>query len=101
METVVVKRRWKPKIPDSLPKSLNEQEVARLKRVVESMFKRDRSIILFLLSSGCRKSKAINLHIKGVDLEKRTAIVRGKEINYEISISNPFLKRFLSSSDHS
>lgn len=78
MESMVMKKRWKPKIPDTLPKYLNDQEVARLKRAAENISQRDRAIVLFLLSTGCRESEVVNLSIQDVDLDKRTAIVIGK-----------------------
>ncbi|MCG7337173.1 tyrosine-type recombinase/integrase [Sporosarcina sp. ACRSM] len=78
MENVLMKKRWKPKIPQSLPKYLNEQEVARLKRAAENLSIRNRALILFLLSTGCRESEVVNLTIQEVDVDKRTAIVEGK-----------------------
>jgi integrase/recombinase XerD len=78
LENVVIKNRWRPKIPHSLPKYLNEQEYARVKLAAESLSLRDRSLILFLFSSGCRSSEASNLNIQDINLEKRTAEVKGK-----------------------
>lgn len=78
MENVVIKKRWRPKIPQALPKYLTEQEYARVKLAAESLSLRNRSLILFLFSSGCRSSEASYLNIQDVQLEKRTAIVKGK-----------------------
>lgn len=78
MDTVVIKKRWRPKRPQSLPKFLNEQEYARVKLVAETLPLRDRAIVLFLFSSGCRRSEVSNLTVQEIDLEKRTAEVKGK-----------------------
>jgi integrase/recombinase XerD len=51
-EHMVVKKRWRPKIAQSLPKYLNEHEYARVKLASESLSIRDRAIVLFLFSSG-------------------------------------------------
>jgi site-specific recombinase XerD len=78
LENVVIKKRWRPKIPQSLPKYLNEMEYSKVKIVAENLAPRDRALILFLFSSGCRSSEVSNLLIQDVNLEKRTAEVTGK-----------------------
>lgn len=78
MDTMVIKNRWRPKIPKSLPKYLNEQEYARVKLTAEQLPLRDRVLVLFLFSSGCRRFEVTQLTIQDVDLEKRTARVKGK-----------------------
>lgn len=78
METVVIKNRWRPKIPQSLPKYLDEQEYSRVKLAAERLPIRDRAIILFLFSSGARGSEVSQLVIRDVDLDKRTVEVTGK-----------------------
>ncbi|MBM7690750.1 integrase/recombinase XerD [Peribacillus deserti] len=77
-EYMVVKKRWRPKIPQSLPKYLNEQEYSRVKVAAESLSLRDRAIILFLFSSGCRRTELANLSIEDVNIDRRTARVKGK-----------------------
>lgn len=37
LDTVVIKQRWRPKIPQSLPKYLTEQEYARVKMTAECL----------------------------------------------------------------
>ncbi|TMN21907.1 tyrosine-type recombinase/integrase [Lentibacillus cibarius] len=74
----VIKSRWKPAIPESLPQYLNGEELARVKREAEDLPLRDRALILLLLSSGCRKTEASYLNIEDVQLKKRTAMVMGK-----------------------
>jgi len=84
MDVMVMKKRWKPKVPHSLPKYLNEEETVRLKRAAKSLTIRNRALILFLLSTGCRESEVVNVTIQDVNLDKRTAIVKrkGKKIRH-------------------
>lgn len=78
LSTMLMKKRWRPKIPQSLPKFLNEQEYARVKISAERLTLRDRALVLFLFSSGCRRSEVIQLTIQDVDMNRRTAEVKGK-----------------------
>jgi integrase/recombinase XerD len=78
MDAVVIKNRWRPKIPHSLPQFLNEQEYARVKLVSEELSTRNRALVLFLFSSGCRRSEVSYLELQDVNMGKRTAKVNGK-----------------------
>ncbi|MGX9133251.1 tyrosine-type recombinase/integrase [Rummeliibacillus sp. JY-2-4R] len=78
LETMVIKNRWRPKIPHSLPKYLNEHEYARVKMAAEQLPLRDRALVLFLFSSGCRRFEVSQLTIQDVDIDRRTAKVKGK-----------------------
>lgn len=78
MENMVMKKRWKPKIAQSLPKYLTEAEYAKVRLAAEDLSLRDRALILFLFSSGCRRGELCNLLNKDVNLERRTAKVIGK-----------------------
>ncbi|WP_256816036.1 tyrosine-type recombinase/integrase [Cytobacillus sp. Bac17] len=78
LEYMVIKKRWRPKIPKALPRYLTEQEYARVKIAAEDLNLRDRSLILFLFTSGCRSSEASKLNIQDINMDQRTAIVRGK-----------------------
>ncbi|WEG16711.1 tyrosine-type recombinase/integrase [Alkalihalophilus pseudofirmus] len=78
IDNMVIKKRWRPKIPQAMPHYLTEQELARVKLAAETLSLRNRALVLFLLSSGCRKTEVANLFIKDVQLTKRTAEVRGK-----------------------
>lgn len=78
IENELIKKRWRPKIPQSLPRFLSEQEYAKVKLAAEELSLRDRALILFLFTSGCRKSEVSNLSINDVNLDKRTAKVKGK-----------------------
>lgn len=78
MENMVIKNRWRPKISQSLPKYLAEEEYARVKLAAEDLNVRDRAIILFLFSSGCRRGELCSISIGDIHLEKRTATITGK-----------------------
>ncbi len=75
---MLIKKRWRPKIPQALPKFLNEKEFAQVKLNMETLSLRDRALVLFLFTSGCRKSEVIQLTIDDIDLAKRNAKVKGK-----------------------
>ncbi|MYL34272.1 tyrosine-type recombinase/integrase [Pontibacillus yanchengensis] len=78
MDHVVMKKRWRPKIHQALPHYLTEQEYARVLMAAEDLSLRNRSLVLFLFSSGCRRSEVANLNVEDVDLDKRTVKVKGK-----------------------
>lgn len=78
IEHMVIKKRWRPKIPQALPRYLNDQEYARVKHAAERLSLRDRALILFMFSSGCRRGEVSNLNINDVDFKRRTAVVTGK-----------------------
>ena len=78
LEKVIIKKRWRQKIHRPLPKYLTEQEYVRVKLAAEKLSLRDRFLILFLFSSGCRRSEAAQLNIEDIQLEKRTVAVKGK-----------------------
>ncbi|WP_027365557.1 tyrosine-type recombinase/integrase [Desulfotruncus alcoholivorax] len=78
IERTLIKKRWRPRIPKSLPKYLDENELARVKLRAEKLPVRDRALVLFLLSSGCRRAEAASLNVDDLDLENRTARVKGK-----------------------
>jgi len=79
MDTVITKNQGRQKIPLSLPKYLNEQEYVRVLLASEQLPLRDRVLVHFLFSSGCRRFEVTQLTIQDVDLVKRTARVEGKE----------------------
>ena len=78
VEKMLVKRRWRPVIPQSLPKYLNEQEYSKVKIAAEQLPLRDRGLVLFLFSSGCRRFEVTQIRIQDLDFEKRTVKVMGK-----------------------
>jgi site-specific recombinase XerD len=78
MEKTPIKSRWNPRLPKSLPKYLEKGEVAKIRQVSEKEKLRNRLIVEFLLSSGCRIGEINMLNKSDVDLENRSAIVTGK-----------------------
>lgn len=78
LDKMLMKKRWGPKASQPLPKFLTEQEYARVKMAAEVLPLRDRAIVLFLFSSGCRRSEVAQLLIQDVDLNRRTVVVQGK-----------------------
>jgi site-specific recombinase XerD len=77
-DSVYIKKRWKPKIPKPLPKYLDEDELARTKIAADKQKLRDRAIFGFTLDSGCRVGEVAGLELRNVDLENRTAVIKGK-----------------------
>lgn len=69
---------WRPRLPRTLPKYLNSSELARVKIKAEKLSPRDRALVGFLLSSGCRRSEVSGLDVEDIDLDNRTARVLGK-----------------------
>jgi len=78
MDKTLMKKRWRPRMPQPLPKFLTEQEYSRVKMIAERLPLRDRAIVLFLFSSGCRRSEVAQLLIQDVDLNRRTVVVAFK-----------------------
>ncbi|MDV3103304.1 site-specific tyrosine recombinase/integron integrase [Thermococcus waiotapuensis] len=66
-----------PKVPRSLPKALNRDEVRKILSVIPPTRKRDRVIFLLLYGAGLRVSEVCNLKKKDVDFERGFIVVRG------------------------
>lgn len=77
-ETILVKRKWKPKIPGTLPRYINSSDLARLGLVAEKDSLRNRMILELLLSTGCRVAEIQGLDIEKIDFENNKATVTGK-----------------------
>jgi len=82
LENMVMKTRWRLKIPQGLPNYLTEQEYAQVKLTAEKLTLRDRALVLFLFSSGCRRAEVAKLCIENVNLDRRTAEILGKGNKY-------------------
>jgi len=78
IERSLTKNRWRPHIPQSLPKYLNDHELARVRLQAERLSIRDSALIAFMFSSGCRRSEVVGLNVEDVDISERTAHVLGK-----------------------
>jgi len=82
LEKSPIKSRWFPYLPKPVPKYLEKLEVAKVRKQGENEGLRDRVLVEFLLSSGCRIGEVHRLNRKDVDFEKRTALVFGKGKKY-------------------
>jgi len=78
IESSPIKSRWFPRLQKPLPKYLDKEEVAKVRRESEFDTLRNQVLIEFLLSTGCRVSEVHRLDIQDVDVENRTARVIGK-----------------------
>lgn len=78
IQRVIVKNRWRPKMPRPVPKYLDKSEEAKVRLAAEKLPLRDRAIIEFFLSTGCRCCEVYGLNIGDLDLANRTARVIGK-----------------------
>ncbi|MGN7175620.1 tyrosine-type recombinase/integrase [Cytobacillus sp. SAFR-174] len=78
IEKSPMKKGWYPRLPKPVPKYLNIEEVTKVRNHCEREMLRDRVLVEFLLTSGCRRGEVYNLNRTDVDLETRTAIVVGK-----------------------
>ncbi|HTL86957.1 MAG TPA: site-specific tyrosine recombinase XerD [Acidimicrobiia bacterium] len=70
-----------PRVPQSIPKALEEDEVARLLDAVqgdEPLAQRDRALLELLYGSGIRISEAVALELADLDLEDGIVRVLGK-----------------------
>ncbi|RYG71389.1 hypothetical protein EU245_14300 [Lentibacillus lipolyticus] len=84
VDSLFIKKRWRPKLPSSIPKYLSNKDLAKTKLEAEKTTLRNRTILEFMLSSGCRVGEVHRLNKEDIDLENRTAMVtgKGKKIRY-------------------
>ncbi|MFE1242965.1 tyrosine-type recombinase/integrase [Fictibacillus sp. NPDC058756] len=99
IEKSPVKRRWFPRLPKPIPKFLNKGEVVSIRKQCESEPLRNRALVEFMLTSGCRVREVYMLDRCDVDLENRTAMVTGKgkkirQIYFSVK-SSLLLERYL------
>lgn len=78
IERKLIKKKWYPKIPQSVPRYLTDSEVAKVKIQLEKQPIKYRALLELLLSSGCRASEASNIDINNIDFENRTIQIIGK-----------------------
>ncbi len=70
-----------PRLEQRLPRPLPPEELARLLRSLPSetpLEKRDRALVLFLISTGCRISEALRLNRTDIPREGNRLVVTGK-----------------------
>ncbi|WML56496.1 tyrosine-type recombinase/integrase [Neobacillus sp. PS2-9] len=79
-----IKSRWFPRLPQSLPKYLEKEEIAKIRNHSEFTSLRNQALVEFMLTTGCRVREVSELNREDVDLENRTAHVvgKGKKIRY-------------------
>jgi len=65
----IVSRRLRVKVPDSLPRAMDPEDVRRFVSVIEST--RDRAMMLMLLRTGMRIGELLNLMVREVNLREQ------------------------------
>jgi integrase/recombinase XerD len=65
----IVSRRLRVKVPDSLPRAMDPEDVRRFVSVIEST--RDRAMMLVLLRTGMRIGELLNLIVREVNLKEQ------------------------------
>lgn len=98
----------KPKMPQTLPKSLNEKEVILLLKIVSALpyhhyflRLRNKAIIATLLLTGLRKSELLNLRFNDVDLNNNFILVENgkggkrREIPIQEEVLKPVLQEYV------
>jgi integrase/recombinase XerD len=65
----IVSRRLRVKVPDSLPRAMDPEDVRRFVSVIEST--RDRAMMLMLLRTGMRIGELLNLIVREVNLKEQ------------------------------
>lgn len=84
VESSPIKSRWFPRLPQTLPKYLEKEEIAKLRNQSELTSLRNQALVEFMLTTGCRVREVSELNWEDVNLENRTARVigKGKKIRY-------------------
>lgn len=78
MNYIPIKNRWRPRIPEPIPRYLEREELAKVRMQSEKENLREQVLFEFLVSSGCRISEAVKLDKKDINIKERMAIVQGK-----------------------
>ncbi|MGG7621552.1 tyrosine-type recombinase/integrase [Bacillus coreaensis] len=73
-----IKTRWFPRLPKPIPKYLEKDDMVKVQQQGEKESLRNRTLLEFLLSSGCRIGEVYLLNRENLDMEERTAWVFGK-----------------------
>ncbi|SFM33708.1 tyrosine-type recombinase/integrase [Salibacterium qingdaonense] len=73
-----IKKRWRPRLPQPLPRYLDKTEQAQTKLQVETESLRNQALYAFFVSSGCRVSEVCAINKTDIDLAERTVQVQGK-----------------------
>ena len=78
IDEILIKNRWKPRITKSIPKYLDKVEISKIRLEAEKSSLRNRTILEFLLCSGCRVAELQSLNVEDIDFINRTAKIVGK-----------------------
>ncbi|MBU7595724.1 tyrosine-type recombinase/integrase [Metabacillus halosaccharovorans] len=78
LEKSPIKSRWFPRVPKSMPKYLEKEEIAKMRVQGEVTSLRNQVVVEFMLTTGCRVGEVHLLNKEDLDLENRTARVKGK-----------------------
>ncbi|RVT62595.1 tyrosine-type recombinase/integrase [Niallia taxi] len=79
-----IKSRWFPRLPQSLPKYLEKEDIAKIRHYSEITSLRNQVLVEFMLTTGCRVGEVSELNVEDINIEKRTACVvgKGKKLRY-------------------
>jgi len=78
MERTPMKNRWFPRLPKAMPKYLEKKDIAKTRQQSEKDSLRNRLLVEFLLTSGCRVGEVVALNKEDINLANQTARVVGK-----------------------
>ena len=88
-----IRPRW---VTKRIPRVLSQSQVRKLLGRTTEL--RDRAFLEFLYATGCRQKEALNLRLEDIDLDRRTARVRGKRKERTVYFGSPAekaLRRYL------
>ena len=70
-----------PKVPETMPKVISDDQVAALLKVCEGPSfrqRRDRAILGIMVDTGCRRAEVAGMTLDAIDLDQQTVRVTGK-----------------------
>ena len=70
-----------PKMPDTMPKVISDDQVAALLKVCEGPSfrqRRDRAVLGVMVDTGCRRAEVAGMTLDAIDLDQQTIRVTGK-----------------------
>jgi integrase/recombinase XerD len=73
-----MKKSWNPKLKKLTPKPLNTDDEAKFRVESENMTLRDRALARFILDTGARRSEAVSLNAKDLNIRMGNALILGK-----------------------
>jgi len=76
----VLKHRMRVKVPDSLPRAIDPEDVRQLFSVIKKP--RDRAMILVLLRTGMRIGELLNTTVKDINLKEKRIEIREAQKNW-------------------